>query len=125
MGTDIKSYYFIGSPVSGTEIANIYSANALQGELLRVSIKSNHANGSLFLFESGTNQLLFYQNLASGTNYITKLPRFNQHDVSGVALPATSGNVFGTYPLNAPVYIAGSAMTSGTSQRVVMEVYYR
>ena len=119
MSDELKSYTFPSFTVNGSTIANIYSTNAVNGEILRVSIKNVTSPGSIWVGESGTNIELFrHTSIASGTANINWYPRqAATSEISGGAvLVGASGNIWNPVAVNSHIYFAGSGFTSGTGK---------
>ena len=118
----IKDYTFSSvTPGSPSNSAPVYSDHVLNGELLKVEMKTNAlANGSLFVRVSGSDELL-WQSLAGSSALLTiAYPMvYTIDNVGGAGSPEIAVNrVF-----NAPIYYAGSGWDAGSMTRLT--VFYR
>ncbi len=125
--SDLKTYYFSGTSLAVTangNLAPVYSAHPIQGELVRVDTDSRAA-GSVWLYESGTNLQLLRNNAPSGTATVVTFPRQNISDanLTRALQSSVSGNVWTPAVTNVPLLVGGSGWVSGDFVR--MTAWYR
>lgn len=124
MSNIIKNYIFAQTailPTSGTgAVGRETTAEAINGEVLSISWKTNTA-GSLMLLASGTNEVLWFNKTPSGANIQYAYPfvygNTNTTNTTG------SPQVFFSPSVNDNVVIAGSGFEGGSL--VYAEIRYR
>lgn len=121
----IESYNFVTSSITSDSngLFEAYSENDIIGRLNIIQILNNtfSANGSIQLFLSGNNELLWRKNGvagASGTFYPREYVTNNVNDqISGTAVATTQALIVGTLRL------VGSGLGDGTSG-LGINIYY-
>ncbi len=124
MSNIIKNYIFAQTailPTSGTgAVGRETTAEAINGEILSVSWKTNTA-GSLMLLASGTNEVLWFNKTPSGASIQYAYPFV--YGNTSAANTTGSPQVFFSPSVNNNIVIAGSGFEGGSL--VYAEIRYR
>ncbi len=124
MGRELQEVFFSGGTLNVTadgNIAPVYStANGVfKGAIVQVTVTTASA-GSVFLYESGTNAVIYNNNAPSGTQPTVSWPRrvVSNGTISPTGINPGSGNVWTPFYTTRPIAFGGSAFTSGDTVRV-------
>ena len=129
----IKEWRFEGSgltPTSGTDLSwKLFTSgpggreDTFNGEIINIEYNSNDV-GSIYLCVSGTNELIWYNNAASGTAGPTVVyPVVYNVDNSNTSISGTAYSSVTRRIVHSPLYVGGSGAEGGSIGHFV--VHYR
>jgi hypothetical protein len=119
----IKEYRFTTTEITASagEIISAVSNHVLNGTVQKVEILANNytTNGSIYLFVSGTNELIWSRNGTATTSgaFYPHVFTVDQTNVTG------SPYVITQRVINSPVYVGGSGLGAGTSGLGINIIY--
>jgi hypothetical protein len=122
----IKQYRFGTQTLTGSNLAPVYTSFPILGRIVKVHARYNNTDsaGSVWLYESGTNEQLWRINGFSGTTTdFIGYPRTPITDNTNTQQPGTSGNVWTERTVSNTLLFAGSTLMSGNTIDLVT-VYY-
>lgn len=114
----IREYKFLpttpGSLAGGSAFSFGYTDQSIVGEIISVGFKGNMVTGSLFLLESGTNQLIWGAQTGSSPAFVTAYPTVATVDNTNTSLPAGSGLTVTNRVTLGPLFLGGSGANGGS-----------
>ena len=124
MSREIQEMFFSGGNMNPTATGNlgpVYSTSGgmFKGAVLQISAHTR-STGSLFIYESGTNAVIYNDNTPSGTNAKVSWPRqqVSNGTISTAGINPGSGNVWTPFVFNRPLVVGGSNFASGDVVRL-------
>lgn len=126
-GERTKEEIFTAFAVNGSTLGATFSANSLNGEITRIVFRNITSPGSFWVAESGTDiEIWRRNNVTSGLSAFEVYPKKQIVGPTNTTIGFGSGNIWQESIVNAPIYLAASGMTSGTSKTFgPISVYYR
>lgn len=103
------------------------TGQAVNGWVEKVVFKSNSwANGSIFISDKGTGEVIYGTGNVSGTNPVIYYPRVYVTDQLGVSQSGTNASGWDKRYVVGPLNVSGLGLGSTTAGTAgVVEVYYR
>lgn len=111
----VKEYIFgtvTPGSLAGSAFSIGYTNQSINGEILSISYKSNNL-GSLFIYESGTQELIYSNQSISGTSRTIVYPMVFGVNNSGAAVSGVGNDGFRRV-VNAPIFAGGSGADGGS-----------
>ena len=124
MSRELQELFFSGGNMNVSAngvLGPVYSTSGgnFKGAVLQVTVTTASA-GSIFIYESGTNAVIYNNNAPSGTNPVVSWPRqqVSNATISPTGVNPGSGNVWTPFVFNRPLVVGGSNFTSGDTVRL-------